>query len=103
MREWDQLDAWADEQREKMRDQTPDWFTPRKDARTQAHNVARGKHPLGLAFADNGETCGTCVHRRVKEIRSGKRFRKCMLATETSGAATDIRDKWPACEKWSSK
>lgn len=101
MSTWEQLDAWAAKQTEQVRDQSPPpGYTPTKERATQNRNVARGKHPMGLPLADNGETCGTCRHSTRKHIRSGKTFLKCLLTEITSGAATDIRAKWAACEKW---
>ncbi|HEY2252486.1 MAG TPA: hypothetical protein VGH74_15540 [Planctomycetaceae bacterium] len=48
-----------------------------------------------------GETCGTCAHR-VRIQLSKKGVSKCGLMRHhwTNGGGTDIRVKWPACEKW---
>ena len=45
------------------------------------------------------ETCGTCIHVRVTGL-TAKRYYKCGIGRITSGAATDIRLKDPACENW---
>ncbi len=94
---WEELDLWKAEQ---GRDKTPAWYTPTLQRQTQNRNAGRGKHPMGLELADNGETCGSCNHCTKKEIRSHRRFLKCDLVRNTSGAATDIRAKWGACVKW---
>lgn len=45
-----------------------------------------------------GETCGSCGHQR----RSGntKTYPKCGLVAWTSGDATTIKTRTPACEHW---
>jgi hypothetical protein len=55
-------------------------------------------HPPGSGPA--GETCGSCRH--CARIRRAKTYLKCELMRFqwTSGAATDIRAKWPACKAW---
>lgn len=98
MSTWEQLDAWAAEQ---MRKITPAWYTPTKQRATQNRHVARGKHPMGLELANNGETCGSCRYLLDKQYRE-KRYKKCELVANTSGPATDIRLKWGACERWES-
>ncbi|WP_316978030.1 hypothetical protein [Shumkonia mesophila] len=45
-----------------------------------------------------GETCGTCDH--LVRRRLAKTYLKCGLIQWTSGAATDIRAKDPACSRW---
>ena len=50
-----------------------------------------------------GETCKTCSLRRAKETGSMKRYYKCRLVQPTSGGATDIRLKSPACKFWTNK
>lgn len=47
------------------------------------------------------ETCGTCRHL----VRKRGRYKKCELTRDfwTNGAGTDIRARWPACEKWEPK
>lgn len=61
--------------------------------------IANGYHPLGLRLREpSGETCGACKHLRVKEYAG--RYFKCALARDTKGPATDVRKKWPACERW---
>lgn len=56
--------------------------------------IARGIHPLtGIGLANNGKTCGDCVHAFAY-----RRYWKCDTRPITSGAATDIRVGWPACK-----
>jgi hypothetical protein len=58
--------------------------------------LERGIHPATrLPLANNGETCGTCVHSR-----KNWRFWKCELVELTFGPGTDIRVSWPACQRW---
>jgi len=65
----------------------------------QLRRIAEGKHPLhGLPLAGNGETCGTCAHRRA--LRMGGTYWKCTASEMTRGPRTDIRLKWPACTMW---
>lgn len=76
----------------------PDWYTVNKHAAHQNRNVSMGKHPMGLRLKGGPETCGTCAHLRSNEFTST--YYKCDLHKNTGGPATDIRKKWPACEKW---
>lgn len=46
-----------------------------------------------------GERCGTCRHCKIMPMTQ-RRYYKCEIGTVTRGAATDIRLKSPACEKW---
>ena len=50
-----------------------------------------------------GERCGTCAHVVAKAL--AKRYWKCGLRRGgwTGGAASDVRLRDPACEKWSGK
>ena len=50
----------------------------------------------------HGETCGSCKHARRMGNVGKKTWAKCrrMQARWTSGAATDIRLRTPACRKW---
>lgn len=106
---WDDIDQWAEEQRRK----TPPSLSSggecaetgktisRDRARTQQAQlrIQRGFHPLGFRLrAEPGETCGTCAHLRVKQFAG--RYFKCALARDTNGPATDVRKKWPACERF---
>jgi hypothetical protein len=62
--------------------------------------LATDQHPLGHArLAHNGETCATCSHRRMNDMRAG-RYWKCNQVPMTGGPASDIRLKWPACVRW---
>ena len=49
-----------------------------------------------------GERCGTCGLCCRCRVRSGRRFYKCGMLFDhwTSGPATDIRLKSPACLYW---
>lgn len=80
----------------------PSWFNADTAPDWQTSNVARGKHPMGgklLIPGSPNTTCGTCRHRKV--LHYAKKYHKCELFTaNTSGAATDIRVRWPACAKW---
>jgi hypothetical protein len=75
--------ALTPEQRKRLR------AKPRKAG--YAHTPGSGPH---------GETCGTCKHKRAKEM--SKTYYKCDLrrSTWTSGYGTDILLKSPACKFW---
>ena len=45
------------------------------------------------------ETCRTCDHKRGI-VYHNRTYYKCALMKETRGAATDIKLKWSACERW---
>jgi hypothetical protein len=65
-----------------------------------ARRLAQGLHPLGHArLAGNGQTCGTCSHRRLNDLRAG-RYWKCNQVPMTGGPASDVRLKYPACMLW---
>jgi hypothetical protein len=68
----------------------------------QKADIAAGRHPLlsGMRLADNGETCGTCVHRTPS--RGEHSWPKCEYRV-TRGAASDCRAWWPACTAWTAK
>jgi hypothetical protein len=60
--------------------------------------LERGVHPVSRRKLLGGiqvYTCGDCIHHKKKG-----RYHKCDL-NSTSGAATDIRVSWPACELFS--
>lgn len=58
--------------------------------------LERGIHPsTKLPLANNGETCGSCVHSKKHW-----RYWKCDLVEHTFGPGTDIRVSWPACQRW---
>lgn len=62
--------------------------------------IERGIHPLtGLALANNGETCGSCVHRVLVRYHN-RTYPKCDLTTWTHGRGSDCRRWWPACTRW---
>jgi hypothetical protein len=48
----------------------------------------------------HGETCGSCRHK-VRVAAAGH-YLKCALVRRawTHGMATDIRARWPACQRW---
>ena len=81
----------------------PAWFHVGKyTPATQRDRVARGLHPMGLRLASPGTgTCGTCIHLSAAPYHDGKYF-KCKLTKWTHGFGTDIRRKWPACERYES-
>lgn len=65
----------------------------------QKDDIAHGRHPLMLnALANNGETCGTCIHL-VHRGGGNRTYLKCEFHI-TSGAASDCRRWWPACTRW---
>lgn len=51
---------------------------------------------------ESGRPCWAsgCTRPVLVKVRSGKQFSKCALTKQTKGPATDVRQKWPACEKW---
>ena len=70
----------------------------RMRARQQA-KLDNGRHPLNnLPLANNGHTCGDCVHRYY--VRYASSYPKCDLGPNTRGEATDVRARWPACISW---
>lgn len=72
----------------------PGWTPPAPRPPSRGHAAMPGGGP-------KGETCGTCDHL-VRHGR-GRTYFKCGLIRWTSGAATDIRAKDPACERWEPK
>ncbi len=73
----------------------PEWYTPSSERRSASRSVLRGRHPMGFELATGRDTCSTCAHLVRKSV-----YLKCAMTKMTSGAATDIRAKWPACVKW---
>src|SRR3990167_6921403 len=71
--------------------------------RTRNNNarIARGVHPNGYALLKNGESCGSCANAHKKQIN--RTFWKCKIMKNTNGPGTDIRLKWPACQRWVKK
>lgn len=79
----------------------------------QQTNVNNGIHPLTngplheQASSDRTPaspgtdpfTCGTCIHRRVTSYHDRK-YPKCDLGPVSSGAGTDVRAWWPACNRY---
>ena len=65
-----------------------------------ARKIAAGIHPItGRKLADNGHTCGDCVHRIL--VSGGKRrYPKCDLTSMSSCESSDCRAWYPACTKW---
>jgi hypothetical protein len=86
------------------RPKLPAWFTAGSTA-TEVHmrRVSAGLHPTGFRLASEslGKTCGDCDHVLVRKL--GKRYYKCGEAKITSGPASDIRLKWPACVRFEHK
>lgn len=78
----------------------PVWYTPSRHTRTNNLRVLQGRHPFGLELGPEGTTCGTCVHKGPAQYEDASRYLKCALAKQTRGAATDLRAKWPGCERW---
>lgn len=65
--------------------------------------MAQGYHPFGGRLRETrGETCATCSHC-VRNETYNKTFYKCDLTTWTKGPGSDLRKKWPACERWEAK
>jgi hypothetical protein len=78
---------------------------PRRPSRAQAviGRMMAWRHPhTGLPLLDPlGETCGTCKHsERSRSRGGGKTWIKCGLFGASGGPATDIKARWPACERW---
>lgn len=73
---------------------------------TAGGNVKRKETPNGYAARPGsgpaGETCKTCEFKYQVEIRSGRKFWKCLKVQHRwSGCyASDIRLKSPACSFW---
>lgn len=69
---------------------------------TQRKRAARGLHPMGMRLkGGDPETCGSCAHLWRNEW--ARTYLKCRLVTATGGPGTDVRKRWPACEKWEAK
>lgn len=112
---WDEIDAWRKEQLAKLppaagpgecAETGEDISADRARTLTAHHRITAGFHPFGLRLREpRGKvTCGDCKHLLAKETRSGKRFFKCsMVRGDSNGPATDVRKKWPACERWEGK
>lgn len=81
----------------------------------QKADVERGRHPLTRGpLANNGETCGTCVHRVLSHWHT-RSYPKCALGIDPQtepldrapfaahSSASDCRAWWPACRSWAPK
>ena len=66
-----------------------------------ARMIASGRHPMTKVPLREpaGETCGTCAN--LTSHSTDKTFYKCRLVPVTFGPRTDVRLKWPACQRWS--
>ena len=76
----------------------PDWFTPSKNEKPKARNVARGLHPLGGELGPEDSRCGTCKHL-VRRVQS-KTWLKCEKTSMSRCSASDIRAKWRGCGQY---
>jgi hypothetical protein len=82
----------------------PHWFSVGKTTpEQQLRNVRAGRHPLGSPLATENRVnmekrCGNCQH--LYEHRVGGTYFKCTAHKMTHGPASDVRKKWPACDKW---
>ena|ERR1700735_5514120 len=67
-----------------------------RSLKIRGHAAAPGSGP-------SGETCGSCLHLYRNQMAST--YLKCYLsrARWTGGAATDVKARDPACEKWERK
>ena len=65
--------------------------------------VRRGLHPTGFPAGPEDKTCGDCEH--LTRIVRSKTYLKCGLDREswTHGTGTDLRVRWPACERFTEK
>lgn len=82
----------------------PTWFTAGNHTpNTHTARVLRGLHPFGLPLlnpkGEGVETCGNCANR-VAHKGNTKTYQKCDLMEYTSGAGTDLRKRWAACQSY---
>ncbi len=71
----------------------PDASPQRRRTLKQRRALELGIHPAtGAKLLEGESTCGDCVH-----CTKPGGFWKCDLIEITSGPATDIRRRWPAC------
>lgn len=82
------------------------WQPKPKDKHGKAKQRANG-YPKPPGSGPAGQTCQTCEYKTVIEIRSGRRFWKCLkfksplVERKWSGSiSSDIRLKSPACSLW---
>lgn len=105
MSAYEQTDAFPDLPRARAPETVMDQLSAGRRLTIRQHaDVEAGRHPLlrGLRLADNGETCGTCVHRTPSSAKTGQRWPKCEFHV-TNGAVSDCRRWWPACTAWKSR
>ncbi len=74
---------------------------------TQKERARKGYHAMGHPMPKDGEpaceqTCKTCGHLQ-RNTWTHRTFLKCRLTNHSSGKATDIRARWPACARWESE
>ena len=63
--------------------------------------IAVGRHPLGQPLREPaGETCGSCVHAEGFRYRRRTYWKCPTVGGLTHGPGTDLRLKWPACNRW---
>lgn len=76
----------------------------RKRTARNEQRIAEGLHPFGWPLREpvGEETCKTCQHARRVEHHDSV-YWKCYFTVWTHGAGTDLRLKWPACERWETK
>lgn len=57
--------------------------------------------PFPLGTGPDGETCGSCRHRR-RVGHHDQTYQKCGLVQSswTHGRGSDIKASWLACKKW---
>lgn len=61
----------------------------------------RGVHPTTKVplLDEPGATCGNCAQLYGNHGHAST-YWKCGAVPRTGGPATDVRLKWPACDKW---
>jgi hypothetical protein len=63
------------------------------------HIRETGTHPATSAPLLTGVTCGSCVHRVVRQLRGGDERTKCDLATARRGGP-NIQPQYTACARF---
>lgn len=79
----------------------PEWEAAQ---RAKFAGKPKGRNPCIALYGrgPEGAICGECVH--LKRVRYHTRqYPKCGLRTETHGAGTDHRVKWPTCGRFEAK
>ena len=79
-----------------MMDQT-EIFDGMPDPSVKAKHRVTG-YAAAPGTGPEGETCGTCGNRIY--VQYANRYYKCKEGYQSSGPATDIRLKSPACHFW---